>query len=132
MIKVTYPKRVVVDDMSMTEAREILYERAKAEQDEFVEELLKLPPDKILNAAYEKMIRDDMLYILEGDELTDEEILALLTVKAPLAVCYGKWVDGDASYMDILYEHMRFVAKRIINDMKGRKQYGSQTEKNNR
>ena len=80
----------------------LLYDRANAEFDALLEELKGLPPEQIIDRAYEKVIKEDLLILLEPGGLEQREIDALLTFEHPLAALYGEWMDRDTSYMDLL------------------------------
>lgn len=77
----------------------LLYDRASAEFDALLEELKGLPLEQIIDRAYEKVIKEDLLILLEPGGLEQREIDALLTFEHPLAALYGEWMDRDTSYM---------------------------------
>jgi hypothetical protein len=81
---------------------ERLLERMRGEYDEFVGETLKKPPKGILEAAYEKVFKEELVIIAECDKLTDEQVAALLTLDNPLDELYWNWLDTDVSFTDIL------------------------------
>jgi hypothetical protein len=58
--------------MSAENLRELLYEKAAKEQHDFVEYLKTLPPDEIIDKAYEKALRDDILLSFENDYLSSK------------------------------------------------------------
>lgn len=79
-----------------------LYEKARAEQNRFIDTLMKKSPKDIIDAAYEKVMRDDILMIFENEDLPDNHVKALLKLKYPLAECYDKWLKADCSHMEML------------------------------
>lgn len=79
-----------------------LYDKMSTEYDVFLEELKTKPPGKILDAAYEKVFKEDILMIFESGEFSNEQISALLALEEPLESLYRDWLDSDANYMDIL------------------------------
>lgn len=80
----------------------LLYDRASAEFDSLLEELKGLPPETIIDRAYEKVLKEDFLAHLEPGSLNHWEIDALLTFEKPLASLYGEWMDNDLSHMDLI------------------------------
>lgn len=82
--------------------REELYLKAIAEQTQFVDELLKKPPKEIVDASYEKAVRDNILILLESDELSYETVHELLKTDRPVSVCYDSWLKSDTNDIDIL------------------------------
>lgn len=95
--------------------RELLYRKAAQEQKHFIENLKSQPPEKIIEAAYEKVIRDDILILLEpeNETLSQEQAKALLKLDYPLSACYDAWLDRDCSYMDML----RDTVEDYTNDL---------------
>lgn len=74
-----------------------LYEKAYKEQQEFIAELKKSTPEKIIEQAYELVMREDILMTFEDDYLSPEQAKALLKLEYPLAACYRTWLKNDCS-----------------------------------
>ena len=53
------------------------------EQEHYRQHLLSLPPEKILDSAYEYTIREDILLSLEYNDLTTRQCQALLKSEHP-------------------------------------------------
>ena len=47
--------------MSKENLRQTLWEKAAKEQSDYIEHLKTLPPEQIIDRAYEKVMRDDIL-----------------------------------------------------------------------
>ena len=78
-----------------------LYEKAKSEQDKFVEELKKSTPEQIIEQAYELVMREDILITFEDNTyLEPKEIKALLKIPDVLSTCYNHWLDCDELHME--------------------------------
>ncbi|MBS7359655.1 MAG: DUF3848 domain-containing protein [Oscillospiraceae bacterium] len=92
--------------------KDLLYEKMNNEQNDFVENLKHLPPEKIIQSAYEKVMRDDILMLFEDDFLDDKQIKALLRLERPLSACYDEWLKNDCSYMDMLRDTVDDFFKR--------------------
>ena len=90
-----------------------LYEKAKAEQEAYISDLLKKSPQEIVDAAYEKTLRDDILMIFECEDLPDKQVRQLLKLKNPLAECYDKWLKADCSHMDMLRDTIEDFGERL-------------------
>lgn len=95
-----------------------LYERMSAEYDDFLEELKTKPPGKIIEAAYEKVFKEDILMTFESGGFSDEQITALLALEEPLDSLYRDWLDTDASYMDILRDSIDSAADFYVAEQK--------------
>ncbi|GHV08325.1 hypothetical protein FACS1894217_10590 [Clostridia bacterium] len=81
---------------------EQLYDKLSAEFDAYVAGLKKLPPEKIIDSAYEKVFKEDILMSFESSYYGDAECAALLALDSPLDELYRNWLDTDVSYMDDL------------------------------
>ena len=51
------------------------------EPNRFVDDMMKKLPKDIISAAYEKVMRDDILMIFENEDLPDNHIKVLLKLK---------------------------------------------------
>ena len=71
--------------MTNEELNTALYEKMFAEQETYRSWLLSLPPEEILNHAYEYTMREDILMSLEYHDLPDPQAKALLKSPSPLA-----------------------------------------------
>ena len=91
--------------------RQLLYDRAKAEFDTRMDELLNLPPKEILDHAYEKVYKEEFLLLLE-DETSDWDVDLLLTYAQPLDVLYTEWLENDYNQTDNLRQTILDAVKR--------------------
>lgn len=96
--------------------RQQLYEKAVHEQQQFVEQLKLLPPEQIIDAAYEKVMRDDILMTFEDDFLNEKQVKELLKLQYPLSACYNEWMDTDCSYMEVLRDTIDDFANELIKE----------------
>lgn len=104
--------------------RELLYRKAAQEQKHFVESLKSQPPEKIIEAAYEKVIRDDLLLTFEYSDLSDKQLSALLKLEYPLSACYDAWLHNDCSYMDMLRDTVEDYANDLVKEESQQKSKG--------
>lgn len=103
------------------ELRDLLYEKMCNEQEQFIENLKLQPPDKIIEAAYEKVMRDDILMLFEGDFLDANQIKELLRLEYPLSACYDEWLKNDCSYMDMLKDTVDDFSKDLVREAEQQK-----------
>lgn len=96
--------------------KDLLYEKMSNEQKDFVENLKHLPLEKIIQSAYEKVMRDDILMLFEDDFLDDKQIKALLRLEKPLSACYDEWLKNDCSYMDMLRDTVDDFSKDLVKE----------------
>ena len=91
-----------------------LYQRMTAEQEQYRNWLLGQPPDEILRHASEYTVRADVLYALDGSELTNGQLKALLKSSRPLADIFDAWQNWDSQYIYDLRDAMADHADAVI------------------
>ena len=112
------------------ELKDLLYEKMSNEQNDFIENLKHLPPEKIIQSAYEKVMRDDILMLFEDDFLDDKQIKALLRLERPLSACYDEWLKNDCSYMDMLRDTVDDFSENLArNQEQAKKKKRSEPER---
>ncbi len=93
-----------------------LYEKAFKEQEKFIADLKKLPPEEIIEKAYECIMREDILMTFEDDYLSPKQVKALLKLEYPLASCYSRWLDNDYSYMEMLQDTVSELGSKLAKE----------------
>jgi len=93
-----------------------LYEKAFKEQEKFIADLKKLPPEEIIEKAYECIMREDILMTFEDDYLSHKQVKALLKLEYPLASCYSRWLDNDYSYMEMLRDTVSELSSKLAKE----------------
>lgn len=110
--------------------KDLLYEKMSNEQNDFIENLKHLLPEKIIQSAYEKVMRDDILMLFEDDFLDDKQIKALLRLERPLSACYDEWLKNDCSYMDMLRDTVDDFSENLArNQEQAKKKKRSEPER---
>lgn len=97
---------------------ELLYEKVQAEYDAFIEELKRMTPEQIIERAYEKVTKENMVMAIQDKELTYTEAKALCREKYPLDCMYREWLDTDVSGMQMLKDSIDDAAKKAVKEMK--------------
>ena len=105
----------LVDMANTEELLNKLYQRMSAEQEQYRNRLLGLPPDEILNHAAEYTVREDIVYLMEDLELTDAQTKALLKSKTPLADVYKVWEKTETHYMEDVRSVVEARANEVIH-----------------
>lgn len=107
---IDYPK------LSEEKLQNLLYERLEKEYNEFIKDLKKLSPEKIIEESYKKVFYEDIVMSFEGDDvyLNKEQLITLIKCKHPLYECYEAWMDTDYSYMDMLRNAISSGADTLI------------------
>lgn len=97
---------------------ELLYEKVQAEYDAFIEELKRMTPEQVIDRAYEKVTKENMVTIIREENLTPAEAKALNREKYPLDRLYQEWLDTDVSEMQMLKDSIDDTAKKAVKEMK--------------
>ena len=93
---------------------ELLYEKVQAEYDAFIEELKRMTPEQVIDRAYEKVTKENMLTIIREENLTPAEAKALNREKYPLDRMYQEWLHTDVSEMQMLKDSIDDTAKSKV------------------
>lgn len=83
--------------MNETDYNDLLYEKAQKEYDDLIAELKELPSEQVIERAYEKVIKENILCILEESQRDQKEAKALYLEKYPLDRAYQDWLKSDVS-----------------------------------
>lgn len=100
--------------MSETDYNTLLYEKMKAEQDEYRDWLLTQEPAEILNHTYEYTMREDIVMAMEELELTPKQAKALLKSPCPLDDVYKEFKDREVEHMDTIRDSIGTRADQVI------------------
>jgi hypothetical protein len=83
----------------LAEGRVVMLKISK-EYEEFLAEMAKRTPQEIIDKAYEIVIKNDIVEIVEN--YLSKEASQLSDIPNPLHYLYLEWLDNDYSYMDDL------------------------------
>lgn len=104
--------------MSVRNIRDLLYDKAKKEQDDYYENLKEMTPEQIIERCYETVMREDIFLTFEYEcsdpRLSDEQVKMLLDMKYPVANCYDEWQKSDVSYMDRIQETIDIYSEELV------------------
>ena len=104
--------------MNNEQLRKKFYSRINAEFAQFERELLEASPQDILDKSYEYISKKSIVTEIEyGRNLSNEQLKAMLKLKAPLEVLYEEWIDTDGSesqmIREFIYDFSKEEAERI-------------------
>ena len=107
--------------MNMTpQIQEKLLDKMSREHSAFYDKLLTLEPKQIIERAYEKVTKDEIMGCLDTLELTYSQSLALLRSTAPLEECYQRWLKSDSSCFSDLHDCVEELAIRLETERKSK------------
>lgn len=100
--------------MTSEELNTGIYEKMAAEQNVYRDWLLTLPPDEILQHAYEYAVRQDILFAMEDLELQPEQCRALLKAPSPVADILKDFEKLELGYMDAIRDCIDGRASKMM------------------
>ena len=100
--------------MTPEELNTAIYHKMEAEQDSYRDWLLTLPPDEILQHAYEYAVRQDILFAMEDLELQPEQCRALLKSPSPVADILKDFEKLELGYMDAIRDCIDGWASKMM------------------
>lgn len=100
--------------MNKEELNQALFEKMSAEMKDYADWLLQQPPAVILNNALPYVIKFDIVSVMEGIELSEEQARALLSSATPLDDVYKQYDGQEVSALDIINEAICDKADAII------------------
>ena len=109
------------------ELKDLLYEKMSKEQDNFIEKLKHSSPEEIISAAYEKVMRDDILMLFDDNFLDTKQTKALLKLEYPLSACYDEWLKNDCTYMDMLRDTVDDFSENLARNQEQAKKKSVQS-----
>ena len=102
----------------MADYNKLLYEKVRVEYERFIEALKKMTPEQVIEKAYEKVIKEDMVTEIQQRNLEPDEAKALCSEDHPLDLMYQEWLDTDVSEMQMLKDSIDDTAKQAVKEMK--------------
>ena len=104
--------------MTNEELTAALQEKMTAEQESYKSKLLKMPPEKILENAYQYAVREDIVYSLENHALSDGQLSALLQLDRPLESVWQTFIHTDYDTMSPVRDSVEDRAKEELRAAK--------------
>lgn len=96
----------------------LLRERLAAEHETFIEEERQKTPDEIIEDAWKIACMDDLLMALNNEDLSPQDVDALLTIEYPLHTIYDEFLSKDSeSHMYDLIDTTIEVAQARHHDI---------------
>lgn len=90
------------------------------EYKEFIEELKQCSPQVILERAYEKVSKEEMVYKIKDKDYTVSDLKALLKTEEILQECYDEWLKSDGNFNEVLEYAVDERIDLIIDDYEER------------
>ena len=84
------------------ELRKKLNEKIDKEFNDFIAELRRCSSQVIIERAYEKVSKEEMIYKIKDKDYTITELKALLKKDNILEECYDEWLKADGNFNEFL------------------------------
>lgn len=97
--------------------REIL-EKMEVEYGRYVNDLLGKKPEEIIKSSYETVIRDEILFMIEGNYFSHEQMMDLLSFENPLEICTTAWKECNEVDTEEIRESVDEYLQELKDDMK--------------
>ena len=96
--------------------RDLLRQKAEAELEEWKNELLTKPAKEVMDNAYQKVVKENILGVLES---IDEPctLLPLLMLDRPLDYCFTEWIYAEPEDLECYFDFLRDMARTVVKDM---------------
>lgn len=93
-------------------------EKLVNEYNKFVNGLKREKPEVIIERAYEKVCKQEMVYCFEKKNLSASECKAILKSPNILDECYDEWLKSDGNFNEMLEYSIDDAVEHIENDYK--------------
>lgn len=100
------------------ELKQKALEKIREEYKEFIKELKQNRPEVIIERAYEKVCKEEMIYAFEKKELTVSECKAIIGQNDVLSLCYDNWLNSDGNFNEMLEYSVDDELEKIEKDYK--------------
>lgn len=101
--------------------REKFEQKIDNEYKEFIEDLKQCTPEGIIDRAYEKVSKQEMIYKIKDRDYSISELKALLKTDEILQECYDEWLKSDGNFTDVLEYAVEERIDLIIEDFERQK-----------
>ena len=95
-----------------------LQNKIEKEYKDFIEELKTHSPKEIIDRAYEKVCKEEMMYTFSKLDLQPKEYKALLKFSNILDDCYDEWLKSDGNFNEMLEYAVENSVEHIVADYK--------------
>lgn len=100
--------------------RQELYAKLEKEYNNFIDEIKTLPPEKIIDKSYEKVMKEETLSMFypESKMFDMEEIKALNKEKNPLEYLYQGWMDSGLNLNQLYEDNVRDSLYDLVEEQR--------------
>lgn len=111
-----------------TTSRDLLINKLHTEQDAYKSWLMEQTPEEILHHTYEFTVREDIIFCIEQDDISDDFANALLESPCPLDDIFKDFNKRDNSYMEDIRDTIEGRAKYVMKNPRPEKNFKDETK----
>ena len=101
-----------------TDKTHLLYEKVKAEYDNYISDLLQLSKEEIVENAYDIAIKKDILFAFESVGFEESQLDDLLSCENTLSELYDNWNSTDYSNMQNIETSIDDYSNNLVQEQK--------------
>ena len=106
--------------------QEKFHEKLKADYDSFIERLLDMPKDKILDHAYEKVMKYEILsHFEDAGYISDEQALLMYAQNVDLDDLYNNYMKMDVSIREMIEDCNHYFIEEKLGALPGQEIQGT-------
>lgn len=98
----------------MADYNKLLYQKVSKEFELFEESLRQMTPDEIIDHAYEKVIKEEMMSECLSKGFEQKEAKALYIQDFPLDFMYRDWLKNDLGFTGIIGDSIDETVQNAI------------------
>lgn len=99
-----------------TELKAKLDNKIDKEYEDLLADLQNFTPQVIIERAYEKVSKEEMIYRIKEKDYTINELKILLKQDNLLQECYDEWLDSDGGFNQVLEDSVDERIEFIIEE----------------
>lgn len=103
-----------MNKINMNTLWDAVYERMEKEFGTMHDQLLTSAPQEIIDNAYQIVMKQDILMIMEEHDLPEAQLRVLLELDLPLDSLYQEWLRNDYGHMEQLHDCVIYFADSIM------------------
>ena len=92
------------------------------EFNDFIRGLYKLSSQEIVDKSYEKISKEEIVYIVEENDYSDEKYKLMLSEENLLDGLYNEWLTSDGNYNELLGYSVEKFLNSLVQKSKENKE----------
>ncbi|NJE40332.1 DUF3848 domain-containing protein [Faecalicoccus pleomorphus] len=101
---------------TMNDYVQVLRTKVQKEYDDFIDGLMNSTNKDVIDHAYEKVIKEDLLICILNENLDKEKAKALSAKPYPLDYCYIEWLKNDCSNKEFLQDTVNGAMQKAMKE----------------